>query len=181
MKKFDPRTQVRNPVMFVVWLGALVTAALTIEPDLFGPSGATATYNAVVTVILVVTVWFANLAEALAEGRGKAKAAFLRRTKIELRLQADRKALEEAQPELAGKPLPADMLTSSASGLDPDITPDNAALQAVRVARSRGVAVADVLAVVERHVTGRDLWLFGEPRVSVLALNLALQNAFPTP
>src|SRR5271167_3510491 len=71
LKKFDPRTQVRNPVMFVVWLGALVTAALTIEPGLFGRSGATAVYNAVVTVILLVTVWFANLAEALAEGRGK--------------------------------------------------------------------------------------------------------------
>jgi len=85
LKKFDPRTQVRNPVMFVVWLGALVTGALTIEPGLFGPSGATAVYNAVVTVILLVTVWFANLAEALAEGRGKAKAAFLRRTKVELK------------------------------------------------------------------------------------------------
>jgi len=97
------------------------------------------------------------------------------------RLQADRMTLEDAQPELAGRPLPADMLTSSASGLDPDITPDNAALQAVRVARSRGVATADVLTLVERHVTGRSLWLFGEPRVSVLALNLALQKAFPAP
>ena len=43
--KFDPRTQIRNPVMFVVWLGALVTAALTIYPDLFGPSDASAAYN----------------------------------------------------------------------------------------------------------------------------------------
>ena len=82
--KFDPRVQVRNPVMFVVWLGALVTAALTIDPGLFGPSGASAAYNGVVTVILLLTVWFANFAEALAEGRGKAKAASLRRTKTEL-------------------------------------------------------------------------------------------------
>jgi K+-transporting ATPase ATPase B chain len=82
--KFDPRVQVRNPVMFVVWLGAVITAALTIYPDLFGPSGASATYNGVVTVILLLTVWFANFAEALAEGRGKAKAASLRRTKTEL-------------------------------------------------------------------------------------------------
>jgi len=73
------------------------------------------------------------------------------------------------------------MLTSSASGLDPDITPDNAALQAVRVARSRGVATADVLTLVEREVTGRGLWLLDEPRVSGLALNLALQKAFPAP
>ena len=51
----------------------------------FGPSDATRTYNGVVTVILLLTVWFANLAESLAEGRGKAQAAFLRRTKVELR------------------------------------------------------------------------------------------------
>jgi K+-transporting ATPase ATPase B chain len=82
--KFDPRVQIRNPVMFVVWLGALVTALLTIYPGLFGPSSASAAYNGVVTVILLLTVWFANFAEALAEGRGKAKAASLRRTKTEL-------------------------------------------------------------------------------------------------
>jgi len=84
LKKFDPRTQIRNPVMFVVWIGALVTVSLTIDPGLFGPSSATVVYNGVVTVILVLTVWFANFAEALAEGRGKAKAASLRRTKTEL-------------------------------------------------------------------------------------------------
>jgi len=82
--KFDPRIQVRNPVMFVVWVGAVVTAALTIDPQLFGPSDASMAYNGLVTVILVLTVWFANFAEALAEGRGKAKAASLRRTKTEL-------------------------------------------------------------------------------------------------
>ena len=58
--------------------------ALTINPALFGPSDASATYNGVVTVILLFTVWFANFAEALAECRGKAKAASLRRTKEEL-------------------------------------------------------------------------------------------------
>ncbi len=85
--KFDPRVQVRNPVMFVVWLGAVVTAALTAYPGLFGPSSASAAYNGVVTLILLLTVWFANFAEALAEGRGKAKAASLRRTKTELMAQ----------------------------------------------------------------------------------------------
>jgi K+-transporting ATPase ATPase B chain len=84
LRKFDPRTQIRNPVMFVVWLGALVTAALVIDPGLFGPSDASAAYNGVVTVILLLTVWFANFAEAMAEGRGKAKAVSLRRTKTEL-------------------------------------------------------------------------------------------------
>jgi K+-transporting ATPase ATPase B chain len=84
IKKFDPRVQIRNPVMFVVWLGTLVTAALTIDPALFGPSTATPLYNGVVTLILLSTVWFANAAEALAEGRGRAKAAALRRTRTEL-------------------------------------------------------------------------------------------------
>ncbi len=82
--KFHPRVQVRNPVMFVVWIGSLVTLALTFEPALFGPSSASRTYNGIVTIILVLTVWFANYAEALAEGRGKAKAAALRRSRSEL-------------------------------------------------------------------------------------------------
>ncbi|HML13490.1 MAG TPA: potassium-transporting ATPase subunit KdpB [Xanthobacteraceae bacterium] len=84
LRKFDPRVQLRNPVMFVVWTGALVTAALAFDPALFGPSDASVAYNGLVTVILLLTVWFANFAEALAEGRGKAKAASLRRTKTEL-------------------------------------------------------------------------------------------------
>ncbi len=82
--KFRPRTQIRNPVMFVVWVGSLVTLALTIEPTLFGPSNASRVYNGVLTSILVLTVWFANFAEALAEGRGKAKADALRRTRSDL-------------------------------------------------------------------------------------------------
>ena len=84
LKKFDPRVQIKNPVMFVVWTGTLVTAALTINPQLFGPSNATSLYNGVVTFILFITVWFANLAEAMAEGRGKAKAASLRQTTTQL-------------------------------------------------------------------------------------------------
>jgi K+-transporting ATPase ATPase C chain len=95
------------------------------------------------------------------------------------RLTADRKAFDEAQPELAGKLLPSDMLTTSGSGLDPDITPANALLQVARVAKARGVAPAQIAALVEQHVTPRSLWIFGEPRVNVLELNLALEAAFP--
>ena len=83
LRKFDPPVQIRNPVMFVVWVGALVTLALTIDPTLFGPSSASRLYNGVVTLILAMTVWFANFAEALAEGRGKAKADSLRQTRSE--------------------------------------------------------------------------------------------------
>jgi K+-transporting ATPase ATPase C chain len=94
------------------------------------------------------------------------------------RLAVDRKALEESQPEVAGRLLPADTLTTSASGLDPDISPANAALQVDRVAHARGVTPAQVQALLEQHVSGRGLWIFGEPRVNVFALNLALQRAY---
>ena len=64
------------------------------------------------------------------------------------RLSADRKALEETQPELAGARLPADMLTTSASGLDPDISPATAALQVARVAHARGVPAGEISALL---------------------------------
>jgi len=95
------------------------------------------------------------------------------------RLNAERGTLEEAQPELTGKLLPADMLTASASGLDPDIAPANALLQVARVARARNVAPEQIAELVNEHITPRSLRVFGEPRVNVLQLNLALENAFP--
>jgi K+-transporting ATPase ATPase C chain len=95
------------------------------------------------------------------------------------RLTGDRKTLEQAQPELAGKPLPSDMLTTSGSGIDPDITPANAALQVARVAKARGAAPEQVAALVEQQTTSRSLGIFGEPRVNVLELNSALEKAFP--
>jgi K+-transporting ATPase ATPase C chain len=95
------------------------------------------------------------------------------------RLTADRKALDEAEPELAGKLVPSDMLTTSGSGLDPDITPANANLQVRRVAEARGVAPEQVAALVAQQTTPRTFGIFGEPRVNVLELNLALEKAFP--
>ena len=92
------------------------------------------------------------------------------------RLTADRKILDQAEPELAGKPIPADMLTTSASGLDPEISLAYAALQVRRVAAARGVTEEQISAVLARHIAGRTLGILGEPWVNVLELNLDLQN-----
>jgi K+-transporting ATPase ATPase C chain len=75
-------------------------------------------------------------------------------------------------------PIPADAVTRSASGLDPHVSPDTARLQVPRIARARGVAVDRVRAVIESYVEGRELGLLGEPRVNVLAVNLALDRQF---
>jgi potassium-transporting ATPase KdpC subunit len=89
------------------------------------------------------------------------------------------KALDDAEPETTNNLLPADMLTASASGLDPDISPANAFLQVNRVAKARGVAPDRVAALVKRRITPRDFDILGEPRVNVLQLNLALEREFP--
>ena len=73
-------------------------------------------------------------------------------------------------------PIPVDLVTASASGLDPDISPAAAAYQVARVAEARGIPVADVEAAVARHTAGPFLGLLGESRVRVLALNLDLDG-----
>jgi len=77
--------------------------------------------------------------------------------------------------------IPADMVTSSASGLDPHISPANALLQAARVAKARGASDSAMRALVEQHIEGRQFGLLGEPRVNVLLLNIAVDSVFPRP
>jgi len=75
--------------------------------------------------------------------------------------------------------IPSDMVTASASGLDPDISPANAYLQVARVARARHADSIAVRLLLDGHVTGRQFGFFGEPRVNVLLLNIAVDSAFP--
>lgn len=75
--------------------------------------------------------------------------------------------------------IPGELLTQSGSGLDPDISPAGAHLQAERVAAARQLPVADIHALIDEHVAGRQLGVLGDPRVNVLALNVALDALQP--
>jgi K+-transporting ATPase ATPase C chain len=75
--------------------------------------------------------------------------------------------------------VPADAVTASGSGLDPDISVAYARLQAPRVARERGISTATVLALVTKHTRGRALGFMGEPSVNVLSLNIDLDSTHP--
>jgi len=77
--------------------------------------------------------------------------------------------------------IPSDMVTASASGLDPHISPANALLQVNRIVRERGADPQAIRALVERYTQGRQLGILGDPAVNVFELNLALDSAFPRP
>ncbi|MDZ8108436.1 MAG: potassium-transporting ATPase subunit KdpB [Nostoc sp. DedQUE12a] len=120
--KLNPKYAIKNPVMFLVWVGTIVTILVTIDPNLFGPTNQKnpQLFNGLLSGILFFTVWFANFAEAVAEGRGKAQADALRSTKSETiakKLAADGTVSEVSSTSLkqgdniyvvAGDIIPAD-------------------------------------------------------------------------
>lgn len=93
--------------------------------------------------------------------------------KLVARLQGD---IDKLAKENGGKPVPIDEVTASGSGLDPDISPDNAADQLPRIAKARGLSEDALRKLVAEHTTSRQFGLLGEPRVNVLLLNLALNK-----
>ena len=100
--------------------------------------------------------------------------------KLRDRVAADVDRLRKDNPD-APLPIPAELVTASASGLDPEVSPQAALWQVPRIARARQVAPLRITQVIESRVQGRDLGVFGEPRVNVLVVNRALDAQFGKP
>src|SRR5262249_31526949 len=100
--------------------------------------------------------------------------------KLRDRTSKEAERLSKEKPEAPG-PIPAELITASGSGLDPHLSPEAARWQIPRIARARRVAPDRVRHLVDDSIEGRDLGLFGEPRVNVLRLNLMLDRQFGRP
>jgi K+-transporting ATPase ATPase B chain len=146
--KLNPRVMLKNPVMFVVWTGTIVTALLTIDPTLFGPvfGKNQVVFNGLVTLILFFTLVFANFAEAVAEGRGKAQADALRSTKADT---TARKLLPDGSIQEVSS-------TSLRRG-------DQIKVIAGDVIPSDGEVIAGIASVDESAITGESAPVLKEP------------------
>ena len=98
--------------------------------------------------------------------------------KLTDRVKASVEKFRKENPDYSG-PLPADLVTASGSGLDPDLSPASAEVQAPRIAKARGLTLDQVQQLISRFTEDRDLGFLGEPRVNVLRLNLALDQLYP--
>jgi K+-transporting ATPase ATPase C chain len=94
------------------------------------------------------------------------------------RIKTSVEQFRRENPDYQG-PIPADLLTTSASGLDPHISPDSARAQSPRIAKARGVGTEQLNGLIAQFTEAPDLGLLGEPRVNVLKLNMSLDHQFP--
>ena len=163
-RKLDPRQAVANPVMFVVWCGTALCLALTLEPRLLDAQAAARErgFNALISLTLLATLLFANFAEALAEGRGKAQADALRRTQA--RTQA-RRQLADGSIELVDS-------FALCKG-------DLVLVQGGDVIPADGEVIAGVASVDESAITGESAPVLKRPALMWRAPSPAARGSFP--
>ena len=113
--------------------------------------------------------------DKMAPGSGSANYA-VSNPALKKRIRADVDAFLRANPSVSAKDLPADLFTSSYSGLDPDISPEAAQVQADRIAKTTGISKDKVQQIIRGSTAGRTLGIFGEPRVNVLKANLEIDR-----
>ena len=155
VRNMDPRQMVRNPVMLVVEVAAVLVTVLWVT-GLDSEPG-----------------WFSATASAFSNrGPNSASASVFYRKQLAAYLALER----PYAPGLTKAEVPVDAVTTSASGVDPHISKANAAVQAHRIAAVRQIPLARVNALIEANTDGRFLGVFGEPGVNVLELNTALDR-----
>ncbi|HLY01534.1 MAG TPA: potassium-transporting ATPase subunit KdpC [Candidatus Cybelea sp.] len=179
-------TSVRITIVSIVLLGIVYPLAMTGVAQALFPrqaNGSLVTVNGkVVGSAIVGQLWtepkyFHGRPSAAGKGYDPTQTGGTNLGPTSKKLIASTKAtiaqLEKENPDASGPP-PIDLVTSSGSGIDPDISPESAYWEAPRVAKARGMPIATVNALIAQHTEGRTFGFLGEPRVNVLELNLAL-------